>query len=71
MQKIAQLALMATAITLASCGAKSDNNATSEKQAKLAELKKQQAGITAQIETLEKNSPKPIPPQPKKKRPNW
>ena len=61
MQKIAQLALMATAITLASCGAKSDNNATSEKQAKLAELKKQQAGINAQIETLEKELAKTDP----------
>jgi RND family efflux transporter MFP subunit len=60
MQKIVQLALVATAITLASCGAKSDNPA-GDKQAKLAELKKQQASITAQIETLEKDIAKSNP----------
>lgn len=60
MQKIIQLALIATAITLASCGAKSDSPA-SEKQAKLADLKKQQASINAQIEAIEKDIAKANP----------
>ncbi len=60
MQKIVQLVLMATAITLASCGAKSDG-ATGEKKSQLEALRKKQASLTAEIENLEKEIAKTDP----------
>jgi len=54
MQKIVQIIFVAASITLASCGAKTgDTPALKEKKAKLEELKKQQASLTADISKLE------------------
>ena len=55
MQKIIQTVFIASAVTLASCGAKTENgNATiTEKKAKLEQLKKQQTTVTAEITKLE------------------
>ena len=56
MQKIIQIVFIASAVTLASCGAKTENgnSAVTEKRAKLDELKKQQVTIVTQITALEK-----------------
>ena len=56
MQKIIQIVFIASAFTLASCGAKTENgnSAVTEKRAKLDELKKQQVTIVTQITALEK-----------------
>lgn len=56
MQKIIQIVFIASAVTLASCGAKTENSnaAVAEKKAKLEQLKKQQAAVTADIDKLEK-----------------
>ncbi len=55
MQKIIQIVFIASAVTLASCGAKTDNSnaAVTEKKAKLEQLKKQQAAVSADITKLE------------------
>jgi len=56
MQKFIQIVFIASAVTLASCGTKTDNStgAVKEKKAKLEDLKKQQATVTAEITKLEK-----------------
>ncbi|GAC1441776.1 MAG: efflux RND transporter periplasmic adaptor subunit [Sediminibacterium sp.] len=64
MQKIVQVIFIATAITMASCGAKTDNAgeaAVAEKKAKLEILKKQQAGISTEISKLENEIAKTDP----------
>lgn len=56
MQKFIQIIFIASAVTFASCGAKSENKngELAEKKAKLEELKKQQLTLTASIGDLEK-----------------
>ncbi len=55
MQKIIQIVFIASAVTLASCGAKTESGSASltEKKAKLEQLKKQQTTVTAEITKLE------------------
>jgi len=56
MQKIIQIIFIASVLTLASCGSKTeskDGGPLAEKKAKLEELKKQQAAVTTDISKLE------------------
>lgn len=62
MQKLVNITLLATAITLASCGAKSDSGSPlAEKKARLEQLKKQQSQIADEVAKLENEIAKADP----------